>query len=146
MANEFYYCISLSIVHPTIDPATITKAIPTLCPRIETMAGTIRRGKEGNPIVPERRAALSHWLAELHQEEKVYSGSKPVSEFVSERLTDLQPYRDLFTSLRREGQVSLRIGWFMESNYSAELLDAATLRRCGELGLDIELNVYAHSD
>jgi hypothetical protein len=143
MANEFYYCISLSIVHPTIDPAIITKAIPELRPKIETMAGTIRRDKGNKPIVPERTASLSHWLAELHPEEKLYSGSKPICEFIFERLNDLDPHRDLFAHLRKAGQVSLRIGWFMESNYSAELLDAETLRRCGELGLDVELNVYA---
>lgn len=143
MANEFYYCISLSIVHPTIDPAIITKAIPELRPTIETMAGTIRRGKDNKPIVPARTTSLSHWLAELHREEKIYSGSKPICEFITEKLDELESHRDLFTHLRQEGQVSLLMGWFSESNCSAELLDAETLRRCGELGLDIELHVYS---
>ena len=145
MANEFYYCISLSIVHPTIDPEIITKAIPELRPRIETMAGTVRRGKGNKQIMPERRTALSHWLAELHREEKLYSGSKPFCEFISERLDDLEPHRDLFANLREEGQVALVIGWFSETNYSADLLDAEILRRCGDLGLDIELNIYSPS-
>lgn len=122
MANEFYYCVSLSIVHPTIDPKSITRSITTLRPRIETMAGTERRTKDGALIVPRRKATFSHWLADLHDKEKIYSGLKPLSDFILEQLTQLEEHRILFGQLRQEGQVTLRIGWFSISNYSVCVL------------------------
>jgi hypothetical protein len=145
MANEFYYNISLSIIHPTVDPKSITEVITVLHPKIETRAGTERRRKDGTPIVPSRKAALSHWLAELHNEEKLFSGDRPISDFILDQVDKLGAYRNLFAQLREEGKVVLMIGWFSVSNYSADVLDAETLKRCGDLGLDIELNYYGPS-
>jgi len=146
MANEFYYCVSLSIVHPTIDPAQITRAITGLRPRIETMAGTERRGRDGTPVVPSRKVALSHWLADLHDEEKLYSGETPISDFLLEQSTALEVHRELFAHLREGGEVTFVIGWFSVSNHSAEALKAEALKKCGDLGIDIELNFYGPED
>jgi hypothetical protein len=143
MANEFNYCVSLSIVHPSVDAAGITKVITILRPRIETTAGTARRGKGGKPLSPSRMSPLSHWCADLHREEKLYSGSKPFSEFLLEQANKLEPYRDLFVQLRQEGAVTFMIGLFSKSNCAADVLKADMLRKCGDLGIDIELNYYA---
>src|SRR5262249_30314742 len=142
MANEYYYCVSLSIVHPTADPRAITAEIAALNPRIASQAGSERSKPDGTPIVPRRKAVLSHWLADLHEEGKLYSGDKPISEFLGSQLARLEPYRALFAKLRQEGDVVLVIGWFSESNYSADVLSAEVLGKCGELGLDIELNCH----
>lgn len=145
MANEFYYSVSLSIVHPSADPKSITGIITSLCPRIATMAGTERRTKDGTPIVPSRKAALSHWLADLHDEEKLFSGDRPLSDFVLSKLRQLEVYGRLFAQLREEGIVALVIDWFSESNHSADVLSAETLKKCGDLGIDLELNYYCPS-
>ena len=142
LANEFHYCVSLSIVHPTFDPKVITAAITTLEPRIQVMAGTDRLGKDGKPIMPERKVAISHWLADLHKEDRLYSGDKPISDFLLDQLTKLESHRPLFAELAKEGEVVFRIGWFSDSNYSAEVLSAETLKKCGDLGVDLELNFY----
>jgi len=146
VANEFYYSVSLNIVHPTIDPHWITQAIPSLHPRIQTMAGTERCGKGGVPMVPSRKAMLSHWSADLHQETQLYSGAKPISDFILEKMTELEKHRDVFAHLRQEGQVALRVVWFSEGKHSAEVLSAEALRKCGDLGIDIELNFYSPDD
>jgi hypothetical protein len=143
MANEFYYSVSLSIVHPTIDPHWITRTIPSLNPRIQTMAGTERRGTGGEPIVPSRKALLTHWLADLQQEPKLYSDVKPLSDFILEKMTDLEKFHDIFAHLRQDGEVVLVVGWFSEDNYSAGVLSAEALQKCGELGIDIEINFYS---
>jgi hypothetical protein len=143
MANEFYYSVCLRIVHPTADPKSITEVITSLHPKIHSKAGSERRAKDGTPIVPNRKAALSHWLAELHDEEKLFSGDKPMSDFILGQLDKLEAYRSLFAQLREEGEVGLVIGWFSESNHSAGVLSAETLRKCGDLGIDLELNYYA---
>jgi hypothetical protein len=145
MANEFHYCVSLSIVHPTADPELITAAITSLRPRIQAMAGSERLGKDGKPIVPNRKVMLSHWLANLHDEPKMCSSDKPVSDFILEQLVKLEKHHSLFAHLQQLGQVTLRIGWFSDTNYSADVLTAKTLKKCGDLGIDIELNYYGPS-
>jgi hypothetical protein len=145
MANEYFYCVSLTISHPTFDPKVITASIQTLRPRIETMVGQERRGKDGKPLSPPRTAAFSYWHADLHPEPRLYSAQIAISDFIMRQLTDLECHRDLFALLVRDGEVTLRIGWFSESNYSADLLGAETLKKCGNLGIGLELNFYAPS-
>jgi hypothetical protein len=142
MANEFHYSVSLCIVHPTVDPRSITKELTSLRPAIEKRAGDERRSKDGKPLVPRRKTLLSVWLANLHDEERLYSGVKPLSVFIVESLAKLEGHRDLFFQLRQQGNVALRVGWFSDSNYSAEVLSSDALKKCGDLGLDIELNCY----
>lgn len=143
MANEFFYSVSLSIVHPTIDPAQITKVIKILRPKIQTMAGDIKLGKNGLPIVPNRRAALSHWSADLHDEDKLYSGDKPISDFILARLNGLEEHGPLFFQLREDGEVKLFTGFFSITNCSAGVLSAAMMKKCGDLGIDIEFHFYS---
>jgi hypothetical protein len=145
VANEFYYCVSLSIVHPSVDPKSITEVITGLRPRIETMAGSERRRSDGTPIAPSRKAVLSHWLADLHDEKRLYSGDKPISDLVLSQLTKLEKHTDFLGQLRQEGMVALRIGWFSESSHSAGVLSTEMLKKCGDLGVDIELNFYGPS-
>src|SRR4051812_44213668 len=131
MANEFQYCVSLSIAHPTVHPTDITNVIRSLQPRIKSMAGNERRTKDGTPVVPPRKVLRSHWLADLHDEEKLFSDEKPITDFIFEQLRKLEEHRDLFLQLGREGNVALIIGWFSESNHSAGVLDAEALKKCG---------------
>jgi hypothetical protein len=145
MANEFHYCVSLSIAHPSVDPKSITAVITSLRPKIETMAGSERRAKDGTTIVPQRKAALSHWLADLHDEKRLYSGDKAISEVILTQLEKLEKHTDFLSQLRHQGVVALIIGWFGESNYSAGVLSADMLKKCGDLGIDIELNYYGPS-
>ncbi len=146
MANEFHYCVSFNIVHPTLDPRSVTKKLVSLRPKIETMAGDERRGRDGKPLIPKRTSSLSAWSADLHDEPRLYSGTKPLSAFIMECLTKLEGHEDFFSKIRQEGKVALSIGWFSDSNYSAEVLNADALKKCGELGVDIELNCYWHPD
>jgi hypothetical protein len=143
MANEFHYCVSLSIVHPTVDPKSITKVITSLRPKIETLAGSERRRKDGTPIVPHRTAALSVWYADLHDEERLYSGDEPISDFILGQLDQLRSHASLFVQLREEGVVAFDIGLFSKSNCAAAVFNAETLKRCGDLGVDLELNFYS---
>ena len=145
MANEFYYCVSLSIVHTSVDPKTISSALSSLHLKIETMAGSERRRSDGKLIEPQRKAILSHWLADLHEEKRLFSGDIPISTFILGELERLEIHADLIAELRQDGDVALRIGWFSESNYSAAIFDANMVKRCGALGLDIELNCYGPS-
>ena len=142
MAFDYYYSVSLSIVHPTIDPTKISAAMPQLQPRIEAMAGTERRNRRGQLLVPRRSASLTHWLADLHVEDKLSSVAKPISEFLQEKLAELEVHRDLFVQLQVEGEIVLSVGWFGVTMHSADALSPSILRKLGELGIGIELNFY----
>jgi hypothetical protein len=139
---EFHYCVRLDIVHPSADPRRISERIRGVAVTHETMAGSERRTRRGQCIEPRRKAALTHWGASLHREERIYSGDRELSAFIHDRLMDLQEHRDLFLELGKEGDVYLAVDWFSETKHSAARLDSELLRRCGALGLGIELNLY----
>jgi hypothetical protein len=140
--NEFYYCVSLSILHPSVDPKWISGLLTGLRPKIEVKAGSEKLDKNGKPIIPPRRVPLSHWSADLHEEERLYSGNVPISDFILDRLTELEKYKDVFAELLKEGRIALMMGWFSDSSCSAETLEADTLKKCGDLGISIELHCY----
>jgi Domain of unknown function (DUF4279) len=142
MANEFHYSVSLSILHPSIDPKTITATITELQPSIETMAGSDRRDTEGNLISPRRQSKYTHWLADLHPEHTVFSGEVPLSDFILRVLTALEQHRSFFHELAELGEISFIVALFSKTNHSAEVLYSDTLKRCADLGIDIELDFY----
>lgn len=145
MANEFNYTAELSIVHPSIDPKVITAAITELHPVIEAMAGTDRRDRQGNLLMPQRKTMLSHWLAPLHSEKHLFSGDVQLSEFIENRLSQLRRHRDLFLNLDKEGEVTLVIALYTKSNYSADVLRAGALKQCGDLGINLEFDIYSEN-
>ena len=142
MANEFHYCVSFHIVHPTLDPTSVTQALVNVRPKREVMAGDERRGVDGKPLSPGRRAAFSVWSTDLHTEPRLYSGTTPISALIIDFLTKLEGHEDFLFKIRQEGEVALSVGWFSDSNYSAEILSAEAMKKCGDLGIDIELNCY----
>jgi hypothetical protein len=146
MANEFHFSVSLSITHPTADPKMISDVLFSLRPRIQTAAGSECLGKDGKALVPHRRALLTHWLADLHEGERLFSDDIPLSDFILNKLSDFDQFGSLFGDLKKEGQVVLLIGWFSDTNHSAGVLTAEVLKRCGELGIDLEMNFYCPFD
>jgi hypothetical protein len=140
---EFHFCVKLNIVHPSADPKAISERITQFRITNETMAGTERRTTSGKLFEPPRKAALTHWGASLHEEDRIYSGDIRLPEFIDTILLELDEYKDLFLDLGKEGDVFLKIGWFSETNHSAEILDSGILKRCGDIGVGIGLYYYA---
>ena len=66
---EFYYCVSLDIVHPSVDPKRISEQIDTFRITHQTMAGTLRRAKDGSPIEGQL-ILINHALAEAEKRSK----------------------------------------------------------------------------
>lgn len=146
MANEYYYSVALSILHPSIDPKAITTMLTELHPIKEVMVGSDRRDSQGNTVTPSRKSLYSHWLADLHTEERLYSGSVSMSDFISMRLSELERHRGFFHELRKDGEVTLIVAWFCETNHPADRIHADALQKCGDLGLDVDLYVYCNCD
>src|SRR5262245_55309757 len=106
MANEYHYSVSLSILHPTVDPTAITALLAHLHPTQEVMVGTEMCRKDGKPMVPKRVAKQSHWEAQLHDEKRLYSGNRPMSEFLLDHLNELEKHRESLAQLRTEGRLA----------------------------------------
>lgn len=143
MAFEFYYTVSLTIVHPSIDPSVISEKISALRPKKASKAGSIRCNALGEPIQPERKSLLTHWTAPLHDEPRLHSANHPFPAFLSAKLTDLEQFREVFLELGKEGDVFFRIGWFSITSHSAESLAPGLLQKAGNVGIGFELNYYA---
>ena len=141
MAFEFQYSIELMIVHPSIDPSIITKQIIELRPRTEIKVGTEIVSPRGFPT--GRKAQSSVWSASLHDAKRLYSEVNPISQFIGDRLTNLERHREFLRDLSDGGYVVLRIDWFSETSHSASCLESGVVRRCADFGLGIELNFYA---
>lgn len=139
---EYHYCVALEVVHPSADPTVISEAFKAYRVTNETMAGTERSTRAGRLIEPRRKAVSTHWAADLHDDNKIFSGSLGIEEFIHRKLKELQAHRGLLLELGKEGEVVLKIGWFSESNHSAASIGVEVLRRCADLGLGIELNFY----
>jgi hypothetical protein len=144
VANEFDYAVALSITHPAIDPSTISQSITEFRVKIETKAGSVRLSRKGEPIVPVRKAILSHWLAELHDARTLDSDIISLSQFLNEQLTRIEHHRELLLSVCEEGQVALCIDVFPKALCAATEIDPHTLALCARLGVSIELSVYCH--
>ncbi len=110
------------------------------------MAGDERRGRDGKLLVPSRKAAFSFWSTNLHDEARLYSGTKPLSTLIIEFLAKLENHAEFLSKIHQEGEVALNIGWFSDTNYSAEILSAQAMKKCGDLGIDIELNCYGNGN
>lgn len=142
MANEFDYAVAISITHPSIDPKVISQAITEFHAKIETIAGSLRVSRKGSPILPARTATLSHWLAELHDTRTIDSDITPLSQFLNEKLAQLEHHRELFSAVREAAHVALCIDVFPKSNCAAAEIESETIALCATLGLSIELCVY----
>ncbi len=144
MAFEFDYTVALSITHLHIDPRTITNTITEFQPMIQTMAGSVKVDARGAPLMPSRNAALTHWCAMLHEEERIDSYSVSLSEFLRDKLQRIAHHKELFAELKREGSLALCINVFMRTNHAASELTDDVLSLCGQLGIAIELGLYAN--
>jgi len=141
MAFEFHYSISLTIIHPSLDPVLFTEQISELQPRTEIKVGTELVDAGGLPN--GRNARNSFWSAPLHKAKRLYSETNPISEFIGEKLAVLKRHRELFHEWKEDGYVVLQIDWFSETGHSAACLESDVIRRCADLGLGIELCFYA---
>jgi len=59
----------------------------------------------------------------------------------------LSVHRSFFERIRSEGgRAEFFIGWFMDRSMAGEILDSALLRRIGELGIDLDFDIYERDD
>jgi hypothetical protein len=135
--DDYRYAISLRIRHPDADPERFTTQLG-MEPSHAWRAGGPRMTPAGTP------------LPGVHRETYWTSGSlerggwpgRSLTAALKVLLDELEPQKFLFRSVCAEGgRVEFFIGWYFTRN-SGDVVDAATLKRMGDLGIDLSLDLY----
>lgn len=126
---ERSFAVSLHILHPSIDPATVT----------DTLRFTPSRSKQaGPPLKPPYDQAVWSYQFEC-------SEVRDLVPFLDETVSSLQAHRDFFRSIvDTGGSIELFCGIEMSTNWD-EVFPSALSGRLAELGIDLRLDVYPES-
>lgn len=132
--NDFEYCVSLHVEHPSICPAEITQALQ-LSPDRCVSVGESKR----TPAEKAGRGVYSrtHWHKELTPQ-----AGQSIPEFLSTLIEQLSPAKSFLTQVVSEGgEIECFIGVFAnglcDQSYPPDLL-----RTLGTLGVSLRFDYY----
>ena len=126
--------VSLSVIHPDIDPTEISEALE-LAPERATRAGAPRTTPSGNALTGVYK--FSCWMHRFDVKEASELGV--VLENLVQRL---QKHRQFFHRVVREGgSVELFCGVFASGNWD-EILSHSLMGKLAALQVDLRLDVY----
>jgi hypothetical protein len=132
--NEFSYCATLHISHPSIPPEDIT-AVLGIIPQRQTKAGTPRRNANGAEL--GGTYPFSHWSCELPT-----TDGEQLAAFLWSVVELLSPHREFLTTLASSGgETECFLGLFTEKNCD-ELFTCKLLSAMGSLGIGLRLDIY----
>jgi hypothetical protein len=130
-----HFDVELSIVHPLLDPADISRALG-LEGHVSHRVGDQRKTPKGtllSGVYPGtrwrhsiRHTATEQWFA---------------SEIVS-FVARLEPHKEFFTNLRQTGGSATVIIQFLGDGYLGDELFPSTLAKLGELGLSLGIECF----
>lgn len=141
ITTNFAYEVSLRIAHPSIDPEEVTSTL-SIAPTHACKAGSGRTTLKGSPLPGVNRETF--WRYRICRKAKGEAGTLP--ETLAAMNQALSSKREFLRTLRESGgRVEYFIGWFTDFN-SGEVLDWRVLQQCGDLGIDLALDVYGHRD
>jgi hypothetical protein len=132
------FAVSLSICHPDIDPAEVTKAIG-LVPTKVSRCGEPRKTPKGERL--EGTYPFSFWSHSFD-----VSGAVELGQILEELTVRFRGYEQFFQRMVREnGSVELFCGVFVDGNWD-EVLSHRLMRLLADLHIDLRLDVYPKSD
>ncbi|MDB5384929.1 MAG: hypothetical protein JWM11_575 [Planctomycetaceae bacterium] len=138
--SAYEFCVSLSIMHPSIDPAVITSRLG-VSPKRHRTVGEQRVTTKGVPLPGLNKE--SFWLATLHSGERLSSESISIEQFLADANGRLTQHREFFRELASSGgYLEYFIGWFGGGNFSATL-EPVLMAAIADLGISIGFDVYA---
>jgi len=130
--------VALSIRHPNMDPAEISKIIG-LTPKKTTSAGELRTTPRGERLVGAY--GFSHWTHSFD-----FQRATELALVLEELVERLQGHEPFFHRVVREGGVvELFCGVFAAGNWD-EVLQHSLLGRLAALRIDLRLDVYPRND
>ncbi len=133
----YAFNVSLRIVHPSMDAAELSAAMP-FAPATVQQAGTPRRTPNGAVLDGLYRETC--WIAVLESE--CLSVRESLEDCLLRRVRQLQEYAALFERVRAgQGRVELFVGLFADKNCGVELPPSLALS-IGQLGLTLRVEIY----
>ncbi len=128
------FTVSLSIIHPDMDPSEISTTMG-LTPENVTRAGMPRTGRQGQPLPGTYN--FSCWTHSFDCE-----GEPALGEVLEPLVERLQTHREFFHRIGREGgSVELFCGVFAAGNWD-EILSHELMGKLAALHIDLRLDVY----
>ena len=130
--------VSLSVIHPDMDPAEISTALD-LAPVRATCAGAPRTTPKGTPL--PGTYDFSCWRHEFNVE-----GSSELGVVLESLVERLQRHRQFFHRVVQDGgTVGLFCGVFAAGNWD-EILSHSLMGELASLQVDLRLDVYPKDD
>jgi hypothetical protein len=132
--NEFSYCATLHISHPSMPPEEIT-AVLGIIPQRQTGAGSPRRTPNGAKLGGSYSS--NHWSCELPT-----TDGERLAEFLWRIVEMLSSRREFLTTLSSSGgEIECFVGLFTERNCD-ELFPCDLLSAMGSLSIGLRLDIY----
>jgi len=126
--------VSLHVVHPDVDPESITAALG-VAPKIQYRAGDRRRRLDGKLL--DGVYSRSHWVHSMD-----LSGVTDLVSFLEELLRRLEIHGELFKRISASGgRTELFCGIYAESGWD-EVIPHRLFAGLGELKVDLRLDGY----
>lgn len=132
--NDFEYCASLHIVHPSLDPDAISDALP-LHPERTHRRGDPRQTRRGTPL--PGAYPTGYWCCEL-----VVHDGENIEAFLTRLVDDLEPAREMLRGISDDdGEVECFISLFAKS-LCDQSLPPNLLLTLGQIGISLRLDYY----
>jgi len=140
--SDYEFIISLRILHPTIDPSTITQTLG-IEPQHSWKAGDPRRSPAGGEL--EGVFRQSYWTGRLMEKPQLSSERLSVESVLVQILSQLRRAHDFLEQLNTDGGVAeLLVSLYARENFRLDL-SAESLALLGRLRLAVVLEVHPHS-
>lgn len=127
--------VDLFVVHPSLDPADISRALG-LEGHFSQRVGDLRRTPKGtllSGVYPDYR--WRHCIRPSTTE-------KGISAELANFIEKLEPYKEFFANVRTAGRETSIVLNFLGDGYLADVIPSATLVRLANLGLDLGIEAF----
>ena len=141
--SAYEFCVSLSIKHPSIDPAVITDRL-CMSPKRQWRVGEQRSTPKGKVLPGINKE--SFWVVGLHPGARLSSESVSLEQFVAKANSRFVQHREFLRELvSGGGYLEYFIGWFGGENFGASL-EPGLMAATADLGIAIGFDVYTGED
>jgi hypothetical protein len=140
--SDYEFMVSLSIRHPTIDPAEITATLG-IQPQHTWQAGQPRCDPTGTEVGGAHHD--SYWMGRLMDEPQVSSKDNSAESVIRKTLTHLRRAQPFLEHLNLKGGVAeLLVSLYAREDFRLDL-SSNTLTLLGRMHLAIAVDIHPHS-
>jgi hypothetical protein len=134
----YSHTLSLSIVHPSLDPASVTQVLG-LKPQRTWLAGEQRSTPKGTPL--QGRYAEGYWATDPFEYGWQASTDMQIEDALEELVSFLEPHAAFLRQISSGGIVKVWVSSQSTRNYAFEL-SPSMLGRLASLGATLVHDVY----